>query len=443
MVLARRVRLGALLSVVGCGDDYEGQLRAFEGSDLPVVVLDTRGEAIRDEPKIPASLRVHDAPVGSLETLTAAAATFQSPIAIEVRGYTSQEFPKKQYGLELRDERGEDVQAGVLGLPAEEDWILHAPFMDKSLMRNALAYELSRRMGRYAPRTRFVELFLLDDGAAAPDLEHYAGLYVLTEPIELGPDRVDIERLEPRDNAAPAIQGGYLLEWTQRKRVQPEDVWLSSRHAEALVLTDPKASDVTSEQLGWITDYVERFEAALARIDSDPDSDAHESFIDVEAAVDFCLLSELLRNHDVFVASTFVHKPRSGRLVLGPAWDFDRAFGDVEFDGNWRESGWLLTTRGYPRELLRSNRFRRLYVERWRMHRAEALHPDRVSELILDIQRQISSAADRNFERWRVLGKYVKANRAPYSDSFDEEVGKLARWLSQRAAWIDEHIEEL
>jgi CotH protein len=408
-----------------------------------VVVLDTRSGAIPDEPKLPAELRVHDAPVGGLETLTAAAATLSSPMAIEVRGYTSQEFPKKQYGLELRDERGEDVALGLLGLPAEEDWVLHAPFMDKSLMRNVLAYELSRRMGRYAPRTRFVELFLLDDGASAPELQHYAGLYVLTEPVERGPERVDIEKLEAADDVAPALEGGYLLEWTQRKRVKPDEVWLSSRHAEALVVHDPKSEDVTTEQLAWVTAYIEGFEAALAGLHGDPDSDAYESFIDVEAAVDYCLLSELLRNHDVFVASTFVHKPRSGRLVLGPAWDFDRALGDVEFDGNWREEGWLLTTRGWARELLHSNRFRQRYVERWRMHRAEALHTDRLSELILDTQRQISGAAGRNFERWRVLGRYVKANRAPYSNSFEQEVGKLARWLSQRAAWIDEHIEDL
>lgn len=428
-------------SLLACGDDYpEGELGAFAGSELPVVVLDTNGQRIPDEPKLPAELLLFEAPVAGLEALAGPAA-LESPVGIEVRGYTSQEFPKKQYSLEARSAAGRDVDISPLGLPAEEDWVLHAPFMDKSLLRNALGYELSRRMGRYAPRTRFVELFLLDDGAAAPGLEHYRGVYVLTESVKRGPERVDIEKLEPTMLDEPSIGGGYLIEWTERSRVDRGQPVIATRNAEALLLSHPKPGDARPEQLAWIDQYVQDFEAALAQLESDPESAAFEAFLDLDAAVDYCLLSELVRNHDVFVASTFIHKPRSGPLVLGPIWDLDRAFGDVDRGGNWRTSGWLVPSRGWGRELFQSARFRQRYVARWHMHRGEALASAAMTELVSSFERELASPAARNFEKWPILGRYVKANRAPYAESFEEEIGKLSRWLEERATWIDAHID--
>lgn len=432
----------ALLAALACGDDYpEGELEAFTGSELPVVVLDTGGHRIPDEPKLAAELRLFDAPVTGLEAL-AGPASLEGSIGVEVRGYTSQEFPKKQYSLESRGPAGDDADISPLGLPAEEDWVLHAPFMDKSLLRNALGYELSRRMGRYAPRTRFVELFLLGDGAARPGLEHYRGLYVLTESVKRGAQRVDIEKLEPAMIDEPLVSGGYLLEWTERSRVERGEPFIGARHAEALLLSHPKPEDTRAEQLAWIERYVEAFETALDRLESDPQSADFEAFLDLDAAVDYCLLSELARNHDVFVASTFIHKPRSGPLVFGPIWDLDRAFGDVELGGNWRTDGWLVPSRGWARQLFQSNRFRQRYVERWHTHRSEALASAAMTELISGLQRELAPAAARNFEKWPVLGRYVKANRAPYSESFEEEIAKLSRWLEARASWIDAHIDE-
>jgi hypothetical protein len=139
--------LAAAVLAVACGDEYESELSAFHGGDLPVVVVDTAGQRIVDEPKIGAQLHLFAAPVAGLAALTQPAARAQ-PIAIEVRGYTSQEFPKKQYGFEARAASGADADIAPLGMPAEADWVLHAPFMDKSLMRNALGYELSRRSER-------------------------------------------------------------------------------------------------------------------------------------------------------------------------------------------------------------------------------------------------------------------------------------------------------
>jgi hypothetical protein len=428
---------------LACEDSYEAELSAFTGTTLPVVVLETLAQSIVDEPKVGARLALYAGGASGLGALNALTPDFEGPIGVEIRGYTSREFPKKQYGFETRDATGDDVDEVLLGMPAESDWVLHAPFMDKSLMRNHLAYELSRQMGWYAPRTRFVELFLVAASDPQVELRHYRGVYVLTEKIERGLERVPIEELDDAATSEPDIQGGYLLEWTQRKRVGAAEISFATRHAEALIIDYPKAEELNGARERWIIEHLEAFEAALAELEQSRGSESYEAFIDVDAFVDYFLLSELLRNHDVFVASTFIHKPRSGKLRMGPAWDYDRAFGDVEFGGNWRSSGWLMPSRGWARVLLTSPLFVARYRERWRLHRAGPLADGRFQQLIDETEATLTDAAARNFEKWRVLGRYVKANREPYSRSFGEEVNKLARWLHERAAWIDENIDAL
>src|SRR5918992_4054251 len=106
---------------------------------------------------------------------------FEGQVAIETRGRWSRHFPKKSYALEVRDPDGSNRNVGLLGLPADDDWILYAAYNDRTLIRNVLAYETARSMGRYAARTRFVNLRL--NG-------RYHGVYVLMEKLELGDDRV-------------------------------------------------------------------------------------------------------------------------------------------------------------------------------------------------------------------------------------------------------------
>ena len=103
--------------------------------------------------------------------------------AIHVRGNSSREYEKKQYALETRDADGNDLDVSLMGLPEEEDWILQGPYSDKTLMRNHLMFHWSRAIERYAPRTRFIELYMIDDGdPLAPT--HYRGVYLLTEKIK-------------------------------------------------------------------------------------------------------------------------------------------------------------------------------------------------------------------------------------------------------------------
>ena len=111
-------------------------------------------------------------------------------------------IPKKQYALETQDDLGNNLNVPLLGMPAENDWILYAPYSDKSLIRNVLAYKLSWDVGRYASRTRLCELVLNGD---------YRGLYVLMEKIKRDKNRVDISTLNPDEITGDDLTGGYII----------------------------------------------------------------------------------------------------------------------------------------------------------------------------------------------------------------------------------------
>ena len=154
-----------LLVVTGCYTENAGRIEVYT-LNLPIVIIDTFGKRIPDEPKIPARIKVIYNQSGGRNALNSEHVDFEGKIGIELRGKTSQHFPKKQYGVEIQDDNGNDKDVSLLQLPAESDWVLNGPYSDKTLMRNFLAYEFSNRIGRYASRTRFVEVFLNDNGDA-------------------------------------------------------------------------------------------------------------------------------------------------------------------------------------------------------------------------------------------------------------------------------------
>ena len=135
---------------------------------------------------------------------------FNGCALVNVRGHYSLKYPKHSYSLKTLDAAGEPVKAPLLGLAKESEWALYAPFPDKTLMRDVLAYELSNEMGQWAPRTRFVELFV-SDSIGRLSKSNYAGVYVLEEKIKRDKNRVNIAKLEPADTEEPQISGGYIF----------------------------------------------------------------------------------------------------------------------------------------------------------------------------------------------------------------------------------------
>ncbi len=378
-------------------------------SKLPVVTIKTSG-AIPDDPKVAARVRVIDRPSGRRGYVGRA--------GIETRGHSSQQFPKKQYALELRDAEGEGRDAGLLGMPADDDWVLSANYSDKSLMRNPLAYRTARELfGRYAPATRHVEVVL--NG-------RYAGTYVLTQKIELGDGRVEAE-------------DGWMLELTFGYQALGERHFTGPRTRRPLLFADP--DDPGKRQAARIRRDVARFERALYGKSFRRPARGWRSRLEPSAAIDYVLLQELFGNPDGFHGSTYFHRPPGERIVLGPIWDFDIAMGNTTVDRFRTPAGWNLRGRPYAERLYRDGRFVNAMGARWRELRADGLRR-RILGLVETQVRALRGPAARNFRRWPVLGRYVWPNPVDprtgrYRPTWSAEVRYLRRWLGARVAWMD------
>ena len=309
--------------------------------------------------------------------------------------------------------------------------MLYAPYADKSLMRNHLAYEFSRAMGRYASRTRFVELlFRTSDTTWA-----YNGVYVGMEKIKRDGDRVDIEKI--RDD----LTGGYILkvDWPD-----PDEWFFAAPNGVDVIVEYPKADDITPAQQAWIVSFVEDLHASLP-----PRSPGggYADFLDPASFADFLLLREFFKDVDTYRASTFFHKDKDGPLAAGPVWDFNASSGNGGYLGLEEPEGWMLDqwpdAAAWWRDLLVDPAFRGDLVARWEALRGGVLSPASVDAAIDAAADLLEEAADRNFRRWPVLGNYVWPNVEPYYGTWEEEVAWLRDWLRERGAWMDEHVGDL
>jgi len=194
----------------------EPNLWSFD-SNLPLVILNTFGQDIPHSSKVPVSARFIQ-PVDGRATLTGPA-DFDGRGLINVRGHTSLRYPKHSFHLKTRDDAGHPLKTPLLGFPKETDWVLYAPYPDKTLMRDVLAFELSNQMGRYATRTKFVEVFA-DESDGKLSRRNYLGVYVLEEKIKRDKHRVDVEKLTADDNAEPGITGGYVFKKDHADQVE-------------------------------------------------------------------------------------------------------------------------------------------------------------------------------------------------------------------------------
>ena len=169
--------------------------------DLPILFVNTQNNKCLDmnvTEKIPATMRVLD---GATNNVADSAKGTLYNIGIKVRGQSSATFPKPGYTIEIRDDKGESKDVSMFGLPPSDDWILHGPYVDKSLIRNALAHWMFRQAGRYSPRTKHFDLYINGQ---------YRGVYALVEKIKRGKYRVNVSKLKETDLAGDSLTGGYI-----------------------------------------------------------------------------------------------------------------------------------------------------------------------------------------------------------------------------------------
>ena len=423
-------------------------------SNLPVFILDNYGRG-----SVPTSEPLQENIFLAFETnATGRASLLDTPATIHRsgisrRGSSTLHEPKGNYRLEFWDESNEDEDVSLLGLPEDPDWILTAPYrFDRSLIRVPFIHQLSLNIGKYAPRSLMVELFLNADNNEV-SLTDYAGVYILQERISRGNERVDVERLDSNEVELPDVTGGYILSIDRSD--SPDESFRTRRGTPTLPpqgtprpwfnFIYPKAEVLAPEQRDYIQGYLDLLEDALFSPQFTNSASGYRSFLDVDAFIDHHVLIVLSKDPDALRLSTYLHKPRLGKLRMGPIWDFDRSMGG-DSDGRADEPvGWdpLPENAGFFTydwwgRLFEDPDFAQRWIDRWQVMRQGPMSDTAMSALVGSLAAKLDEAHVRNFQRW----PEVSPNGGQFSDQsgWPGEVEHLIGWLARRAAWIDSHF---
>lgn len=405
-------------------------------SNLPLLILNPFGQHISQGGRTPASVQLIEPDKGGMTTL-AGKMDYEGRGTLNVRGFSTLRQPKNSLTLRLVDENNDKTKVSLLGLPKESDWVLYAPYVDKTLMRDALAYELSNDMGRYAPRTRFVEVFI-DRSGGKLSRRDYMGVYVLVEKIKRGKGRVDIAELSASDTGEPAITGGYIFKRDHSDRYEPS---FRTSRGNQFFYVEPDPKEMSREQMTWLSRYMGRFEQALYGEEFRSPSKGYAAFLDVDAFIDQHWLIEMSKNIDGFRYSAFLYKDRGGKLVTGPAWDWNLSFGNANYYDASDPSGWYTEQLRdseicWFRRLSEDPEFMQRTIDRWGELRRSVFSSTRILARVDEIAAQLNEAQGRNFSRWPVLGRRVHPNDY-VGDTYEDEVKWMKQWIQKRLAWID------
>ena len=440
-----------IVSLICC----QAYCQNFTSSNLPIVMIDTEGQTILNEPKINVKLKIIQNTAGKRNNLTDTPTQYDGIAGIEYRGASSQLFPKKPYGIELRDEKGDGHEVSIFGMPKEEDWILFASYNEKSLINNVLAMKLARDLGMYASRTQYVELVL--NG-------RYEGVYVWMEKIKRVNGRLDIVKMSDKDNSGDALTGGYIFKIDKVNGSGGSAGWFSqirpsftnNLNARIQYLFEyPDPDKITSQQRTYIQAKSDSAEAALNSTSFKDPQKGYRKYYDARSFMKFFLINEVSRNVDGYRISTFFHKDRDSKSPLikaGPVWDFDLAFANADYCDGYRYNGWAYLFGNvcpndywqvpfHWKRMLEDPTFvSELYEEYTRM-RANEWKTIKLHTYIDSLATLLREPQQRNFERWpNLLGQVIWPNPQPVPTTWQGEVDELKRWLEARLNWLDENM---
>jgi hypothetical protein len=429
--------------------------RSFEQThDLPVVVLDSFGRALPAAGSAAAD-EYTDVALMILEPSGGTVALSTTPAmatgaGFHVRGQTSAMYDKKPFKLELRNPGGGDRDCPVLGMPAESDWVLHSPYPDKALIRNAFTYSLGRDIGMAAPRGVLVEVYV--NTASRPlGSADYQGVYLLVESIKNQKNRLDLNQLKTADVSAALLSGGYIFkfEWQvsdiKQKLLCPsgqQNCW------NWLEVADP--DPWAPQQQDYLAQYLSSFVTALHSSSPSDTTSGYPAFIDTSSFANQVIVHELTRNLDAYARSQYFYKDRDAKVFAGPLWDYDLIAGVGFSSGsgsNLATSGWqsdsvasrLATTADWFPRLLADAAFKAQVIARWKELRQGQLSDAQIRARISQWTSGLKAGAERNFQRWKILTTArIGLFTTPTASTWEAQVTSMQDWLIARAAWLDD-----
>ncbi len=434
--------------------DVPASVDANVARPLPLLLIVTAdGGTIGESNKTSGTLKIIEVHDGTLKAPDQLTPSFMSNIGIELRGAP---YPKRSYGFELRTAADKDRTHALLGMSPESDWILYGCYSDKTCLRDTLGYELGRGLGRWTPSTRFAEVYL--NGK-------YQGLFSLVERIKQNSARVDVPK--PADNAVLGdLTGGYIFRLEGAGEGKPSDLvahdWVSTVGKLVYSYHFPKFDKITPAQRFYLQGQVSTAEQAMrAATFADPKI-GYPAYFDVASLVDFALMQELSGNVNGYGKSAYFHKlpkTKGDKIVAGPFWDFDGAFGnDDEHDGYRSDRfayeanrfGSVPTPYSPPgtvgfvpffwEKLWADPEFRAAAVCRWQSMRRGAWMSSSVASLLSAWQLQIVAAQQRDQAVWKTVGQKI-GHGYFVGTTLADDLRWLRDWVNNRITWLDAQLD--
>ena len=442
MIFNKNKFIFLLIFILSCKNEENDMIAVdvnYTQSNLPIISINTFGENIPDEPRINAQMGIINNNSGT-NNIEDVFNDYNGRITIEKRGNSSQEQEKPPYRFETIDDNGENNNVKLLGLPEENDWILYAPWSDKSLMRNVLIYSLSNDMGRYAPRSEFVELYLNNE---------YRGVYVLMEKIKRDKNRVAISSLDPNSNFGDNLTGGYILKFDWAETGDNNGGFFSLIDGMRYNYHYPKPDEISSEQESYIQSFINSYENIMNSNKYNSEQ-GYSKFIDIGSFVDFIILQEISRNVDAYGLSTYIYKDKesiNNMLTAGPIWDFNHGFGNCDYYKAWETDGWNIS---YTYEdmdqrafwwlkLWNDDNFKEMVKDRYKVLRRSILSTTNINTKVDQYVSELGNSVNKNFTKWPILGEYIWPNKEVF-DTYQEEIIYLKSWINNRLTWMDSEL---
>lgn len=364
------------------------------------------------------------------------------PILVRERGNGSRYglFLKRPYRVKFNDGKSHYMLKGSpLQSPAKaKKWTLIPNWRDKSLMRNNVAFEMSRRLGlSYTPWIQNVDVIVNGE---------YKGNYQLCDQVTVGPNRVDITDMESGDGMTTDITGGYLLEICGSGG---ETYHFNSNQGGIPVdIKSPDADDITSEQFSYIRDAFNEMEARLWASNYQHPEKGYRSRLDLEGFLRYFLVGEFAGNNDA-MWSIYMYKERGDDLFhFGPVWDFDLSMDNDQrtYPANGK-SNWLYNygsavngIRNFVSRIL-SDPFatERLSAIWGSLRESGAFSRDSLWAFVDSLGTVMDESQRLNFTRWDNLGELLTLQQfAP--GTYQGELDIIKNYLNERIKWIDKKL---
>jgi len=390
-------------TVVAENGATQGYVVKFSDTGLPAIYLFTDGKPIESkEVYVDGQIKITNGLEGAV--------LFEGITAIKGRGNSTWGMPKRPYRIKL------DEKTSLLGMPADKSWALMANYGDQSLLRNDVAFEVSRRLElEYTPRQQPIELFLNGE---------YMGNYTLTEHVKEGENRVPIDE----DN------GGFIIEADGYAAQEPSHFY--TPRGMPITIKFPDEDDITPDEFQYIKDYVTSFENSLL-IPGDGSEANYQQYFDLESFVNYYLINEICGNSDMLWSMRMYKKSsQDSKIYIGPVWDFDLGFNNDKRLGD-SEKKLMLTEAHEPRDwmnqLMNDPEFKKLARSRWNTVKEKV---QSIPEYVDEKAEQIKYSQIPNFKRWDVLGTNI--NQSWYTgETHQDYVDFIRNYLTVRIDWLD------